>query len=115
MFLGLYTTNSEKKCERWVRRAQGDIRQFDLLASNVDIQTDKSLAKYVIKGVDQRYIAYFHMQSYAAPQGRIWGRRAGTSPSISRTARNKAGFFPKRDRHKWKQSPANDDDVVAVA
>lgn len=105
----------EKKHRRWVRKAQGDIRRYDVAIFKVDPHTDKSLAKYVIKGIDGNFISYLHMQEYASPQGRIWGRRAGVSPSISRTARNKAGFVAKQHRHQWKRRAANDDGVAAAA
>jgi hypothetical protein len=83
-------------------RALGDIGPFDISIKDVDPLTDKSLAKYIIKGTDARFVSYLHLGEYAAPQGRVWGRRATASPAIGRTARRRAGFSPKRDRHKWK-------------
>lgn len=105
----------DKKCQRWVSKAQGNIRYYDVHSVQVDPYSDKSLAKYLIKGIDGRYIGYMHVGEYASNQGRIWGRRAGTSPSISRAARKEAGFVPKRDRNKWRQVPDNDQAVAAVA
>ncbi|MCK8782727.1 hypothetical protein M0654_22445 [Rhizobium sp. NTR19] len=95
-----------KKRVKWVERAHRNIRRYDVLAEPVDPKTAKSLAKYICKGIDEQYIGYLHLQKYAAPQGRVWGRRAGTSPALSRAARNEASFVPKRDRGKVKA--AND-------
>lgn len=105
----------EKKSRRWVEKALGHVRRYDVHSVTVDPYTDKSLAKYIIKGIDGRYVGYMHMADYAEDQGRIWGRRAGASPTISRAARKGAGFVPKRDRHKWRDRPANDDNIVAIA
>lgn len=93
-----------EKLPKWVIKARGSLGQFDVLVERVDPYTDKSLAKYIIKGTDDRYVGYLHLQEYAAPQGRIWGRRATASPAIGRAARRKAGFVPRRDRHKWKST-----------
>jgi hypothetical protein len=95
----------DKKKQRWVERVQGKRGHHDIYASDVDPHTAKSLAKYIIKGIDAVYVDYLHLSTYAAPQGRIWGRRAGTSPSLSRGARNAGGFSAKRDRGKLR--PAN--------
>jgi len=90
----------ERKCRRWVERAYEAKRPFDLIITSVEPGTEKTLAKYICKGIDPRYIDYLHLQAYATPQGRVWGRRAGTSEAISRAARRAAGFVPKRDRGK---------------
>lgn len=91
------------KLDQWLAKVLGGIGHYDLDIQIVDPNTDKVLAKYVIKGTDTAYVPYLHLQQVASPQGRVWGRRATTSPSISRSARKKASFIPKRDRHKWKQ------------
>lgn len=91
-----------RKLPVWLTKIQGAARPFDIAVETVDPHTDKSLAKYIIKGIDKHYIEYFHLEEYAEPQGRIYGRRASTSPAIGRKARKIAGFIPKRDRHKWK-------------
>ncbi|MEM9735028.1 MAG: hypothetical protein AAF908_00285 [Pseudomonadota bacterium] len=95
-----------KKLPRWVRRVTGNSRPFDIEVQTVDPETDKSLAKYVIKGTNEKYVEYLHLKAVAAPQGRIWGRRCGTSPSIGRTARKRAGFVPRRDRNEWRRLAA---------
>lgn len=94
------------KLPQWVAKACGEVGPFDLEVQVVDPETDKTLAKYVVKGTDPNYIEYLHLKEVAAPQGRIWGRRVGVSPAISRTARKQAGFIPQRDRHKWRKSAA---------
>ena len=96
----------DKKRVRWIARAHGNARPYDVKSRAVDPDTAKSLCKYIIKGTDSRFVGYLHLENYAAPQGRVWGRRAGTSPAISRAARKDAGFIAKRDRGKLRA--AND-------
>lgn len=103
----------DRKRLKWIERAHKNVRRYDVKAVSVDPKTAKSLAKYIIKGIDARYIGYLHLQAYAAPQGRIWGRRAGTSEAIGRAARQAAGFKAKRDRGKLR--PAANDDAKAAA
>lgn len=105
----------DKKRRKWVERAQGRRGPYDVHVSPVDPHTDKTLAKYIIKGIDGLYVGYLHLDAYAAPQGRIWGRRAGTSPSLSRAARDAAGFVAKRDRGKWKLREAANSNGRAAA
>lgn len=90
------------KLDQWMSKVLGGIGRYDLDIQIVDPHTDKTLAKYIIKGRDTAYVDYLHLQDVAKPQGRVWGRRATPSPSIGRTARKRAEFVPKRDRHKWK-------------
>lgn len=92
----------DRKRDRWFARAHGSTisRPYDVKLCGVKSGTAKSLCKYIIKGTDSRFVGYLHLGDYAAPQGRIWGRRAGTSPAISRAARKGAGFVAKRDRGK---------------
>lgn len=95
-----------QKLERWMEKSQGSIGEFDLFAQPVDPDTDKTLAKYIVKGTDRRYVPYLHLQTVAAPQGVVLGRRATASPSIGRSARKKAGFIPRLHRHQWKKRAA---------
>lgn len=53
------------------------------------IKTPGNTAKYILKGVDPRFASHFHMKDWAAPQGRVTGRRFGTSRSLGRSARRK--------------------------
>lgn len=96
----------DQKRQRWIERAHKNVRRYDVKAKPVDPATAKTLCKYIIKGIDSRFISYLHLHDYAAPQGRVWGRRAGTSEAIGRAARQAAGFRAKRDR--GKQRAAND-------
>lgn len=96
----------DKKRVKWIERAHRNVRRYDVKAKPVDPKTAKSLCKYIIKGIDALYVKYLHLEGYAAPQGRVWGRRAGTSPALSRAARAEAGFVAKRDRGKLRA--AND-------
>ena len=95
-----------KKLPVWVARAASTDAPYDIDIRTVDPHTDKTLAKYVIKGTDPRFVRYLHLDRVAAPQGRVWGRRATASHAIGRSARERAGFVPRRDRHKWAASIA---------
>lgn len=89
----------------WLKKAQG--RAVDGQAIHVqDVNPfeDKTLAKYILKGIDPAYIEYLHLQRVAEPQGPVAGRRAGASVAINRAARNKAGFIPRRHRNTWQHS-----------
>lgn len=92
-----------KKITGWVAKAQGfDPEGDDIHIQDVDPHTDKSLAKYIIKGTDPHYAKYLHLQHVVAPQGTVHGRRASACNALNRAARRKAGFIPKRDRNAWK-------------
>lgn len=90
------------KLPQWVAKTCGEVGPFDVEVQVVDPETDKTLAKYVVKGTDPEYVEYLHLDAVAAPQGRVWGRRVGVSPALSRAARKKADFVPRRDRNKWR-------------
>lgn len=101
----------DSKRSKWIARAHGNVRKYDVKAQAVDPVTAKSLAKYLIKGIDPRFAGYLHLQAYASPQGRIWGRRAGTSPALSRAARSASGFIAKQ--HRGTVCAANDPKAAA--
>jgi hypothetical protein len=92
-----------RKVPQWLRKAQGSLRSRDVSVQRVDIETDKTLAKYIVKGVDSHYVDYFHLGEFAEDQGVVEGRRTCVSPSIGRTARREAGFIPKLHRNEWKR------------
>lgn len=94
------------KLPRWVEKAQGNVRPFDIDVQSIDPHTDKTLAKYILKGTDERFVPYLHLQDYAEPQGQVFGRRATASIAIGRTARQSAGFIPRLHRHNWKRKAA---------
>jgi hypothetical protein len=92
-----------KKLPQWLKKEQGSLRLRDISVQRVDIETDKTLAKYVVKGADSHYVDYFHLEEFAEDQGVIEGRRTCVSPSIGRTSRSTAGFIPKLHRNDWKK------------
>lgn len=94
------------KLPKWLEKAQGIVRPFDVDVQLVDPHTDKVLAKYILKGTDERYVPYLHLQNYAEPQGQVFGRRATASIAIGRKARRDYGFIPKLHRHEWKRRAA---------
>ncbi|MDX0599608.1 hypothetical protein GOD17_31670 [Sinorhizobium medicae] len=96
----------DRKRVRWIERAHLNVRKYDVHPQMVVPGTAKSLSKYIIKGTDSRFVEYLHLENYAEPQGRVWGRRGTASPAISRAARKDAGFVAKRDRGKLRA--AND-------
>jgi hypothetical protein len=97
-----------EKFNGWAEKANAELGEYDAHKQAVNLCTSKTLAKYIIKGIDPLYIEYLHLGEFACPQGTIWGRRATASPAISRAVRKAAGFVPKRDRGKLQQA-ANDD------
>jgi len=69
-----------RKLPDWLRKAQGQSAGlYDIDVQSVDPRTDKSLAKYVLKGTDPAFVPHFHLDDYAEPQGPIHGRRAGAA------------------------------------
>lgn len=54
-----------------------------------EIKTPGNTTKYILKGVDRRYVQHFHMRDWASDQGVVSGRRFATSRSIGRTARRR--------------------------
>lgn len=94
-----------RKLPQWVMRSKGNVGLYDIWIDEVDPHTDKRLAKYAVKGTDPAYVKYLHLEDVAAPQGRIYGRRASCSMSIGRAARDAVGFIPKRHRNVWKTRP----------
>jgi|TARA_R110002020_G_C16309517_1_gene773710 hypothetical protein len=90
----------------WVKKAQGRaIEESDIHVQDVNPFEDKTLAKYILKGVDPAYIEYLHLQRVAKPQGPIAGRRAGASVAINKAARDRVNFVPRHHRHTWQHSP----------
>ena len=88
----------ERKLPVWVRRAQGPVGPHDLHVQPIREDRYKSLANYMFKGTDARFVEHFHLQRVHAPQGKVHGKRAGISQSIGRRARKTAAFHPGRRR-----------------
>jgi hypothetical protein len=88
----------KKKLSAWIKKVQGELRPFDLHIAPIKEKSAKRLAKYIMKGTDPLYVQHFHLQDVHAPQGEVWGRRAGVSQAIGIKARKRADFHPGR-RH----------------
>jgi hypothetical protein len=97
------------KVQDWAEKTHTTLGDYDIYQKAVNPTTAKTLAKYIIKGVDPIYIEYMHLKNFACSQGQVWGRRATASPALSRAARKEAGYSPKRDRGKLLVS--NDDNL----
>lgn len=90
----------ERKLPVWVSKLQ-DVNVSDIDIQSVNEDTAKSLAKYIVKGTDEEFVEHFYLTAVYAPQGRIHGKRAGTSPSIGKARRDAVGFRPRRRRSNW--------------
>lgn len=94
----------KKKLPKWMAKVQGPLGPFDLNISDVKAARGdgyKSLANYIAKGCDPAFIAHFHLTSVHTqygPQGTFWGKRAGVSPALNKSARSTVGYVDKR-RH----------------
>jgi hypothetical protein len=96
------------KLPRWVEKAQGSIGDFDVNIQDVTLERTAFLAKYILKGTQETHIDHFYLSMvYDGPQGSIWGKRAGSSPSIGKSARQKAGFNRKKHRAVYQPKPAS--------
>lgn len=89
----------QRKLPRWVERAQGQLHENDIHCQPIELNRAKRLAKYILKGTDSAFVEHFHLQDVHKPQGSVWGKRAGISPSLGNTARNAVGFRPPRGRY----------------
>jgi hypothetical protein len=103
-----------EKFQGWTERSNTEFGDYDMHPQDVDPLTAKTLANYIIKGIDPTYVDYLHLKDFASFQGQVWGRRATASPALSRAARKEAGFVAKRDRGKF-LTPANDTKVIKAA
>lgn len=85
----------EKKLLQWVNRVQG-LRKFDVDVTQITPGTHKSVAKYILKGIDPLFVGHFHLEEYyEGPQGEFWGRRASVSPTLNKEPRKVSGFNPR--------------------
>lgn len=97
-----YLPEFQKKLPRWIERVQGPLRDFDL--SIQIIQPDngyKTLANYIVKGCHPSFVEHFYLSELHAqhgPQGEFFGKRAGVSPSLNKSARAAAGYDPRSRR-----------------
>jgi hypothetical protein len=96
------------KLPRWVEKSQGEIGKFDVHIQGVSLEKTAYLAKYILKGTQETHIDHFYLSVvYDGPQGSIWGKRAGSSPSIGKSARQKAGFNRKKHKVVYQNKPNN--------
>jgi len=84
-----------RKLAQWVRKVCAAHGPYDLHCQLITGQ-HKALAKYLMKGVDPAFVGHFHLGKVHAPQGTFVGKRAGMSPSLSKAARDAAGYDAKR-------------------
>ena len=106
----------ERKLPRWVRKAQGACGPFDVRCEPVT-HTPKSLAKYIVKGTDPAFVSHFYLSEVHAPQGTVYGKRAGVSPALGATARKQAGFHPRLRRgvRPWRHAPSTARQQIPVS
>lgn len=89
--------------KRWVEKSQGPLNDTTICITKIRYGVDsyKSVANYITKGVDPDYITHFHLQDYQSDkgaQGTVWGKRAGFSQAIGVTAQRKVEFNAKAYR-----------------
>ena len=92
----------ERKLLSWVRKAQGDP---DEVTVNIQPITHnyKSVANYILKGVDPEFLDHFHLRKLYTKhgqQGTVYGKRAGYSLNIGRSAIKVVNFKPKAYRRR---------------
>ncbi|WP_240535573.1 hypothetical protein [Bradyrhizobium sp. STM 3809] len=90
-----------QKLPKWIGKTQQS-RPHDLNVQLIEPGGPyKSLANYICKGCDPAFIEHFHLTALHdqhGDQGEFWGKRAGVSPSLNRSARDAAGYDAKRRR-----------------
>lgn len=89
----------ERKLPGWTVKVQA-MRPYDLDVQRIDPdRAYKALANYICKGCDPAYIEHFYLtdlQTAHGDQGAFWGKRAGVSPALNKTAREAARYNAKR-------------------
>lgn len=91
----------EQRLPRWIEKTQGVCGPRDNHVASINSDRAKRLAKYIVKGTDPAFIRHFYLEGVHVPQGDVWGKRAGVSPSLGATARRDASFRPRRQTN-WK-------------
>ncbi|MGJ5009397.1 hypothetical protein ACQR05_16630 [Bradyrhizobium oligotrophicum] len=90
-----------RKLPKWVERVQGRLQPFDIDARRIEERGYKSLANYISKGCNPRYIRHFYLtdlHNNHGHQGEFWGKRAGVSPALNKSARKAVNYDHKRRR-----------------
>lgn len=93
----------ERKVVDWVNKVQV-CEKTDIHIQKIKPNTEKNVANYMVKGIDPIYVDYLHLGRIASDQGEFYGRRSNISQAVSRMARKKVGFVPKRHRNDWKKN-----------
>jgi hypothetical protein len=98
----------ERKLPQWLERAQkAPVRPFDIKITKINEGTEKTLAKYVLKGVNPAYVEHFYLEKVYeenGPQGHVVGRRAVISRSLGMRARQATGWRPRPRRTKGQRA-----------
>lgn len=89
------------KVYKWLEKKQGYSQPTSIKIQETNAYTDKSLANYLIKGVNEISAEYFNLKDGSEDQGEVHGRRSMVSHSISFKARRRASFKASVHRHKW--------------
>jgi hypothetical protein len=106
-----------RKLPQWVGKVQPH-RDYDLhIKQPKPDDAYKSLANYICKGCEPAFIDHFHLtelHTQYGGQGTFWGKRAGVSPSLNKTARDTVGYDAKRRRLPVTHAQTEPFDRVAV-
>ena len=90
-----------EKIRKWVKKYTGSVKSKQINFRPINIFKDKSLANYLVKGVNSNTAYRLNLLRYKKYQGFVKGQRARVSLCLGKTARRKAKFNPKLDRNKW--------------
>lgn len=93
------------RVREWVELVQGPLTPETVYTKKVrhGIDAYKALANYSLKGIDPRHADRFFLAdllSKHGPQGPVFGKRAGHSQAIGKTAQTNARFNPTGYRQK---------------
>ena len=90
----------QRKLPLWIAKVLGPAGPHDLHAQLLNPDgAYKALANYICKGCDPAFIEHFYLKDLHdehGAQGPFWGKRAGVSPSLNKSARDAVGYNPKR-------------------
>lgn len=95
-----------RKLPRWIERVQGSLTPFTYHEQAIDQAYAKRLAKYLVKGTEPAFLEHFYLRELHeehGPQGEVWGKRAGVSPSLGHVVRRSASFRPQRGRRRTQE------------
>lgn len=96
------------KLPGWIEKVQGPLGHRTCRVLPIERQRAKRLAKYIVKGTEAGFVDHFFLRDLTdahGPQGEVWGKRAGVSPSLGPAVRRAARFRPRRHRQ-YSSEPA---------